>query len=240
MLRKRRPPRPRPAASPTPRRARPAPRIPAPARPIPATSPATSPSIRRSCRPRAKDRTSERLCRRTDARHRRGRSDDRRRHHLELHDQLRPPASGGARGAATGNGAGRGDHRAYRSARRPAAPWHRKADRSQDLCAGDPVFRSPRLLLAAVHGAHVRACDREAARYRGADPRPVSARVLRRADPYLEPHAEPGFARHGRRRDDAEPVAVRDSRGLLQFLRACLRRTDAPQLHAALPLNNKI
>ena len=40
----------------------------------------------------------------------------------------------------------------------------------------------------------------------------ISARPVRRADPHLEPSAEPRQPRHGRRRDDAEPVAVRAAR----------------------------
>ncbi len=64
----------------------------------------------------------------------------RRRNHRQLHDQLRPAAPGGARGVADGHGAGWRDYRADRSARRPAASRHRKADRAQDLSAGAALF----------------------------------------------------------------------------------------------------
>ena len=57
--------------------------------------------------------------------------------------------------------------------------------------------------------------------------RAVSARAVRRADAHLQPHAQPRQPRHGRRRDDAEPVAVRDPRGLPQLLRARLGRAHA-------------
>ena len=138
----------------------------------------------------------------------------RRRRDHQLHDQLRPAASGRARRAAPGDGARRRDHRAGRSAYRPAPPRHREADRVQDLPPGAALFRPARLLLAAVHGAQLRARDRETARPRGAAARAISARAVRRADPHLQPHAQPRQPRHGRRRDDAEPVAVRDPRGL--------------------------
>jgi hypothetical protein len=68
---------------------------------------------------------------------------------------------------------------------------------------------------------------------RSADPRAISAGALRRADPHLQSHAEPRFARHGRRRDDAEPVALRDARGLPRLLRACLGRAHAHGLFPA-------
>ena len=59
---------------------------------------------------------------------------------------------------------------------------------------------------------------------------PISARLLRRADPHLEPHAQPRQPRHGRRRDDAEPVAVRAARGLHELLRAGVGRAHARRL----------
>src|SRR5207237_6546010 len=98
---------------------------------------------------------------------------------------------------------------------------------------GFALFRPTRLLLAALHGAQLRAGDREIARARGAAPRAISAGFLRRADPHLQSHAEPRLARHGRRRDDAEPVAVRDPRGLHELLRAGVGRAHARGLGPA-------
>ena len=149
---------------------------------------------------------------------------------LELHDQFRPAAPRRARRAAARARARRRDHRAGRSAYRPAPPRHREADRIQDLPPGAALFRPARLLLAAVHGAQLRPRHRETARPRSADPRPISARLLRRADPHLQPHAEPRQPRHGRRRDDAEPVAVRAARGLHELLRAGVGRAHARRL----------
>ena len=137
----------------------------------------------------------------------RGRPDDQ-----QLHDQLRPAAPGRARRAAPDHGAGRRDRRAGRSAYRPAPPRHREADRIQDLRPGAALLRPARLLLADVHGAQLRAGDREADGPRGAAPRPIYPRADGGADPHLQPHAQPWQPHHGRWRDDAEPVAVRSAR----------------------------
>ena len=140
--------------------------------------------------------------------------------HRQLHDQFRPAAPGRARRAAPDPRARRRDHRAGRSAYRPAPPRHRKALRIQDLPPGFALFRPARLRLADVPGAQLRARHREIARPRSAAARPISARAFRRADPHLEPHAQPRQPHHGRRRDDAEPVAVRAARRSDELLRA--------------------
>ena len=75
-----------------------------------------------------------------------------------------------------------------------------------------PYFDRLDYCLADVHGAQLRARHREAARPRSAAARAISARPVRRADPHLQPPAQPRQPRHGRRRDDAEPVAVRAAR----------------------------
>ena len=150
--------------------------------------------------------------------------------HRQLHDQFRPAASGRARRAPPRPRARRRDHRAGRSAYRPAPPRHREAVRIQDLSPGSALFRPARLLLADVHGAQLRARHREIARPRSAAARAISARLLRRADPHLEPHAQPRQPRHGRRRDDAEPVAVRAARRLHELLRAGVGRAHARRL----------
>ena len=104
---------------------------------------------------------------------------------------------------------------------------------AQDLPPDVPYFDRLDYCSPLEHGAQLRARDREAARHRGAAPRAVSARAVRRADAHLEPHAEPRLAHHGRRRDDAEPVAVRDPRGLPAAsssappARACTRPSSA-------------
>jgi hypothetical protein len=58
----------------------------------------------------------------------------------QLHDQLRPAASGGARRAAPRAGTRRRSRRARRSAYRPAASRHREADRAKTYLQAVPYF----------------------------------------------------------------------------------------------------
>ncbi len=127
----------------------------------------------------------------------------RRRPDQQLHDQLRAAAPGRARRPPADHGARRRDRRARRPAYRPAPSRHREADRVQDLRPGAALLRPARLLLADVHGAQLRARDREIDGPRGPAARPIYPRADGRADPHLQPHAQPRQPHHGRRRDDA-------------------------------------
>jgi hypothetical protein len=99
----------------------------------------------------------------------------------ELHDQFRPAAPGRARRAASGDGTGRRNRRAHRSACRPAASRHRKADRAQDLLQALPYFDrldycSPLAWSIAMCWPS-RSCSTSKCRCAA-----VSARAVRRAD----------------------------------------------------------
>ena len=157
----------------------------------------------------------------------------RRRQAQQLHHQLRPAAPGRARRAAADHGARRRDRRAGRPAHRSAPPRHRETDRIQDLRPGAALLRPPRLRLADVPGAQLRARHREIDGARGAASGPVHPRADGGADPHLQPHAPARQPHHGRRRDDPEPVAVRGPRGHDAILRAGVGRADARQLFPA-------
>ncbi len=150
----------------------------------------------------------------------------------QLADQLRSAAPTRAWRSATRARTQRRNHQALVDPH--VGLLHRgteKADRVQDLSAGAALFRPARLLLAARHGAlgYVLAIEKlldlEVPRARA-----VSPRAVRRADAHLQSHAQPRFARHGRRRDDAEPVGVRAPRGLPELLRARFGRAHARDL----------
>ena len=86
------------------------------------------------------------------------------------------------------------------------ASRHRKADRAEDLSAGDPVFRPARLCRADEPGARVLPRGRKAARHRGAAPRAIDPRALLRDRPHPVASAQRHHAGDGRRR--ADPAAV--------------------------------
>ena len=89
------------------------------------------------------------------------------------------------------------------------------------------VFSIIECSLALYDKAVITNASREAARAGSARARQVAAHDVCGNHAYLQPHAQHRFTRHGRGRDDAEPVAVRNPRGLPQLLRACLRRAHA-------------
>ena len=148
----------------------------------------------------------------------------------ELHDEFRAAASGGARRDAARARDGRRGHRARRSAYRPAASRHRKADRIQDLPAGDPVFRPARLRIADVPGARLRARGREADGDHAAAAGAIHPGAVRRDHPNPEPSSLHLRVRSRCRRDHAVPVGLRGARAADGVLRARLGRASARQL----------
>ena len=144
--------------------------------------------------------------------------------------EFRAAAPGGARRHAAGARNGRRGHRARRSAYRVSAPRHRKADRVQDLFAGDPVFRPARLRLADVPGARLRAGRRKTDGDHAAAARAVHPRAVRRDHPHPQPSAQCLRVRARCRRADAVPVGVRGTRAADGVLRARLGRAAARQL----------
>ena len=150
--------------------------------------------------------------------------------HQELHDEFRAAASGGARRHAAGPRNGWRGHRAGRPAYRPVAPRHRKADRVQDLSAGDPVFRSARLRVADVPGARFRARGRKTDGHHPAAAGAIHPGAVCRDYPDLEPSAVRLRVRAGCRRDHAVPVGLRRARAADGVLRARLGRPPARQL----------
>ena len=145
----------------------------------------------------------------------------------QLHDQLRAAASGGARRAAACAGARRRSRRARRPAYRAAASRHRKADRAEDLSAGDPVFRPARLRRADEPGACVLPGGGEAARHRRAAPRAVDPRALLRDRPHPVASAQRHDAGDGRRRAHPAALGLRRARKADGVLRARLRLAHA-------------
>ena len=123
---------------------------------------------------------------------------------------------------------------ARRSAYRPAASRHRKADRAQDLSAGDPLFRPARLCRADEPGARLLPRHREAARHRGAARGQSDPRAVLRDRPAAVASAQRHHAGDGRRRADAAAVGLRRARkadGVLRArlaARACTRPISAP------------
>ncbi len=148
----------------------------------------------------------------------------------ELHDEFRTAAPGGARRHAARPGDGRRDRRARRPAYRPVASRHRKADRIQDLFAGDSLFRPARLRVADVPGACLRARRREADGDQPAAARPVHPRAVRRDHAHPQPSAVHLRIRARYRRDHAVSLGVRGTRAADGVLRAGFGRPPSRQL----------
>ena len=98
---------------------------------------------------------------------------------------------------------------------------------AQDLSAGDPLLRPPRLRRADEPGARLRAGGREAAGHRGAAPRAVDPRALLRDRPPPQPHPQHHHPRARRRRADAAAVGLRGAREADGVLRARLGQPHA-------------
>ena len=107
------------------------------------------------------------------------------------------------------------------------ASRHRKADRAEDLHAGDPVFRSPRLYRADESGARFLPRGGKASWHRGAAPRPAHSRALFRDGPHHVAHPQCDDAGDGRRRADAAALGLRGTRKADGVLRARLRLAHA-------------
>ncbi len=107
------------------------------------------------------------------------------------------------------------------------ASRHRKADRAEDLSAGDPVFRPARLCRADESGARVLPRGGKTARHRGAAPRATDPGALLRDRPHPVASAQRHHAGDGRRRADPAAVGFRRARKADGVLRARLRLAHA-------------
>ena len=147
--------------------------------------------------------------------------------HQELHAELRPAAPGGARRAAPRARARRRGDPARRPAHRPAAPRHREARRDPHLHPVAALHGPARLRLDDVQRARLLPGDREAARRRRADPRPVHPRDVLRDHAPDEP---PDVARRARprlRRDEHLHLLLPRARGPVRHVRGGLGRAHA-------------
>ena len=113
---------------------------------------------------------------------------------------------------------------------RISACLHRGTEKlieTQDLSAGDPVFRPARLCRADESGARLLPGGGKAARHRGAAPRAVDPGALLRDRPHPVASAQRHHAGDGRRRADAAAVGLRRARKADGVLRARLRLAHA-------------
>ena len=148
----------------------------------------------------------------------------------QLHDELRPPASGGARRVAPGAGARRRGDPARGPAHRLAASGDREAGRIQDLPAVAALHGPAGLRVDDVQRACLLSRHREAARHRSSHPRAIHTRDVRRDHAHSESPALARRALAGRRRDDHVPVLLPRARRPDGCVRGGIGRSPARRL----------